>query len=76
MQDKIRHPERQLEVIWQRHIPQGVGDATTLDGETIRVDAVTDLLLDLEQDLDRVGAYGELLDRGDLVLTLSIRPLA
>lgn len=68
----MRRPERNLEVLWQRHIPQGVGTSHSDE----RVDAVTDLYAALETALEeaRVDAYGALLDRGDLVLTLSVRP--
>lgn len=67
--DGWRRPEPNLNVIWQRHVPQGLGEP---DGD-VRVDAIADLTDALEEALDDL-AYGDLLDRGDIVLTLSVRP--
>jgi len=65
----IHRPERDLEVVWQRHLPQGLGEP---DDDT-RVDAITDLGISIERALEEHMSAG-LLDRGDLVVTISCRP--
>jgi hypothetical protein len=64
-----RRPESALEVAWQRHLPQGLGEPDSDE----RVDAIADLGLAVERALEEHMGAG-LLDRGDLVVTISRRP--
>ena len=69
-----RHPERELEVVWQRHIPAGFGAPIDgdLDENDARVDAVADLSTAVETALEQQSDH--VLGRGDLVVTISVRP--
>lgn len=65
----VRRPERNLEVLWQRHVPQGIGEPDSDE----RVDAIADLGLAVEGALEQFMGRGAL-DAGDLVVTISRRP--
>lgn len=68
-----RRPERDLEVLWQRHIPGGYKPDTE-EGEGQRAVALADLGEAVSGALlTEIGDAA--LDSGDLVVTISRRPL-
>jgi hypothetical protein len=64
----IRHPEYQLEVQWQRHLPGGIYPPWTW------FLAVRALATEVEGELNQ-DRYAQLAKGQDLVVTISIRPI-
>lgn len=64
-----RGPEPNLDVEWQRHIPAGVGK-----DQTERRMVIHRLASQVERTLRESHWVHELLDDGDLVVTISRRP--
>lgn len=71
-----RRPERKLEVLWQMHTPSRYPITTDegLDENDARVDALADLAEELEAAITS-DIVMTALDDGDVVVTISKRPL-
>lgn len=74
-----RHPEEDLTVLWQRHLPEGLGTGNPgpgaaredIQANDVRIDAVADLGDEVAQALLE---HADALNEGDLVVTISRRP--
>lgn len=69
---EVRHPEKDLIVLWQRHVYARWGKNDSLEENDERVDQLADLAAEVEK---VITGFTDEMDNSDIVVTISRRPL-